>query len=146
MIRVYKKKTIPKAVDVIRMNDVFFNQNTAEMLDERARDIIRRIDKSEMIEKYTITSRFDGTALNIDRLSTGCKTTLNIMYNLDKIFDISECGENALEVIYSLDEGQIYCDYPMIAFNMQEVEIEDVDGVRAISDYEELREWWKNED
>ena len=69
------------------------------MIDDRAGSVIEHIDKSKLLDKYYIASRFDGTKLNIDRLSTGCKTALNIMYNNDKVFDVSECGENALEVI-----------------------------------------------
>ena len=145
MITVYKKKAIPKAVDVIKINDVYFNKYTSEMLDEKAEEIIWEIDQSRMIDRYTISSRFDGTRLNIDKLSTGCKTALNIMYNPDKIFDVSECGENALEVIYSLKSGMIYCDYPMIAFDMQEAEGIDSSGSHIFKDYEDLREWWKNE-
>ena len=102
MITVYKKKSISRKMIVEKFNDTFFNKHTTEMLDERADSIISQIDKSRMIDKYSIASRFDGTRLNIDKLSTGCKTALNIMYNPDRIFDVSECGENALEVIYTL--------------------------------------------
>lgn len=146
MIKVFKKKALPKNVELIKINDVYFNKYTSEKLDEKAKDIIFRIDKSILIDKYTIGSRFDGTKINIDKLSTGCKTTLNILYNPDKIFDISECGENALEEIYSLSEGNVYCEYPMIAFDMDKAEAIDTKGSRIIDDYEELKEWWKNED
>ena len=65
----------------------------------------------------------DGTTLNIDKLSTGCKTALNIMYNPDKIFDIRECGDNALDVIYALPDGNVVCDYPLISFDMSRVNV-----------------------
>ncbi len=146
MITVYKKSAIPESEEVVRFNDIYFNKNTAELLDDRAKDTIKRIDQSEMLEKYAIGSRFDGTRLNIDKLSTGCKTVLNIMYNPDKIFDICECGENALEVIYSLESGKVYCEYPMIAFNMEKAQGMDKDGIYEFDDYEDLRAWWKNED
>ena len=145
MIAVYKKKSIPKNLELIKINDVFFNMYTSVRLDKKAEEIINIIDCSRMIDQYTISSRFDGTRLNVDKLSTGCKTALNILYNPDKIFDVSECGENALEVIYSLDSGRIYCDFPMIAFTMQEVEAIDSSGSHVIKDYESLREWWKDE-
>ena len=145
MITIFKKKAIPKNKELIKINDVYFNKYTSAKLDERAEEIIYRIDSSKMIDQYTISSRFDGSRLNIDKLSTGCKTVLNIMYNQDKIFDVSECGENALEVIYSLEAGKISCDYPMIAFNMKEVEAVDSSGSHIISDYEALKEWWKDE-
>ena len=146
MITVYKKKTVPKNEEVIKLNDIYFNKNTAGILNEKAEDVIFQIDKSKMVDQYTITSRFDGTMLNIDKLSTGCKTALNIMYNPDKIFDVSECGENALEVIYAMESGKIYCDYPMIAFTMEAVNAAGENGDRIIKDYDELREWWTDED
>ena len=145
MIKIYKKKTLPKGLEVIKINDIYFNKYTAGLLDDKARDIIWQIDQSEMLDKYAVRSRFDGTRLNIDKLSTGCKTALNVLYNPHKVFDVSECGENALETIYSFEEGSIYCEYPMIAFNMQEAAAVNRDGIRIFRDYEELKEWWKDE-
>ena len=146
MIKIYKKKAIPQSLELIRINDQYFNKYTVELLDERAEDIIWSIDRSKMIDKYYIESRFDGAKLNIDKLSTGCKTVLNIMYNPDKIFDISECGENALEIIYDLEQGNVYCEYPMIAFNITEAIVVDANGEQLFTDYEELKEWGKDED
>ena len=145
MITVYKKNSIKKPLELETLNDVYFNKNTAEFLDERAKVIIQQIDQSEMLDKYTIKSRFNETVLNIDQLSTGCKTVLNIIYNPQKIFDIRECGENALDVIYKLPHGNICCDYPLISFDMQSVEACDKSGKRVICSYDELKEWWTNE-
>ena len=146
MITVYKKKPNPKKRELIEINDIYFNQYTAEHLDDKAADIIEKVDHSDMIDKYSILSRFDNMRLNIDKISTGCKTALNILYNPDKIFDIRECGDNALDVIYSLPEGNIYCDFPLISFNMDRVDVFDKYGLREIDSYEELKEWWQNED
>lgn len=145
MIKIYKKKAIPKSLELIKINDQYFNKYTVELLDERAAYIIEKIDRSRMVDKFFIESRFDGTKINIDKLSTGCKTALNILFNPDKIFDISECGENALEIIYTLEQGNVYCEYPMIAFDMTAVKAIDADGEHLLTDYEELKEWWKNE-
>ena len=146
MITVYKNSAIPVTEEAVRFNDIYFNKYTADLLDDRARDIIKQIDQTEMLGKYAIESRFDGTKLNIDKLSTGCKTALNVMYNPNNIFDICECGENALEVIYGMDAGKVYCEYPMIAFTMEKVQGIDNNGIHEFDDYEDLRTWWKNED
>ena len=145
MITVYKKKAIPKNMELVIFNDVYFNKYTVEMLDEKAEEIIEKIDCSKMLSKYTISSRFNGTALNIDKLSTGCKTVLNILYNPDKVFDICECGDNALDAIYSLPQGNIYCAYPFISFEMEKVTVCDKHGMQEINSYEELKEWWTDE-
>ena len=146
MITIYKKKAIPKDMEPVSLNDIFFNKVTAEKLDDKAADVINRIDHSKLINKYMISSRFDGSALNIDKLSTGCKTVLNIMYNPDKAFDICECGDNALDIVYSLPQGNVFCSYPFISYEMQKVKACDNSGVREIDSYEELKDWWANED
>lgn len=143
MITVYKKKT--NKIELISLNDIYFNKKTVELLDERANEIIKQIDHSEMINKYQIKSRFDNLCLNIDKLSTGCKTVLNIIYNPDKCFDIRECGDNALDVIYSLSQGNVYCDYPLISFDMEHVNVYDKNNINVIDSYESLKEWWSND-
>lgn len=145
MITIYKKKNKPKDMELIVLNDIFFNKYTAERLDDRAEEIIAKIDHSQMLDKYAISSRFDGMKLNIDKLSTGCKTALNVLYNPDKVFDIRECGDNALDVIYALPCGNVYCEYPLVSFDMDKVNVYEKKGMREIDSYEELKEWWTNE-
>ena len=145
MITVYKKKRVPNGMELISLNDIYFNRYTAEMLDERAAGYISEIDESEYISKYLIKSRFGDMILNIDKLSTGCKTVLNIIYNPDKIFDIRECGENALDAIYALPQGNIYCEYPLISFDMASVQVAEKKEYRIIDDYDALKEWWTSE-
>ena len=137
MITIYKHGHIPKSIETVKLNDVYFNKYTAQMLDNRANRVIEKIDHAELTGPYTIKSRFDGTTLNTD-----------IMYNPDKVFDIRECGDNALDMIYSLDEGKICCDYPLISFDMTRVNVYDKSKkkYREIDDYEELKEWWSDED
>ena len=146
MITVYKENAIPKNMDLIRFNDLFFNKYTAEKLEERAVNIIYAIDHSKMVDQFSVQSRFDGSLLNIDKLSSGCKTVLNVMYNEDKVFDIRECGENAVDVIYELGSGNITCSYPLISFEMKKVVAIDKRGSREIDSYESLKEWWSDED
>ena len=83
--------------------------------------------------------------MNVDKLSTGCKTALNVMYHPDKVFDVKECGDNALDIIYSFDVGNICCEYPLISDYMEKVLAIDKNE-RVIDDYDELKEWWQNEE
>ena len=78
-------------------------------------------------------------------MSTGCKTVLNVMFFPDKVFCIKECGDNALEVLYKLEDGAVYSDYAVIPFEMDKVRVFEGERARIISDYEELKEWWENE-
>ena len=129
----------------VELNDVFFNQNTVSKLDDRAKVIVEKIDNSRLIGKYKIESKFNGVTLDVDCLSTGCKTVLNVMFFPDKVFCIKECGDNALEVLYKLEDGAVYSDYAVIPFEMDKVRVFEGERARIISDYEELKEWWENE-
>lgn len=147
MITIFKeKKDIPSDKEYVELNDVFFNQKTVSRIDDKASAIIEKIDASKLIGKYKIESKFNGVTLDIDCLSTGCKTVLNVLYFPDKVFCLKECGDNALEVLYGLKAGAVYSDYAVIPFDMNEVNVSDLSGTRVISDYEELKEWWNNEE
>ena len=146
MITIFKnKQDIPENLEYIELNDVFFNQNTVVKLDEKAASIIEKIDDSKLISKYKIQSRFDNVILDIDRLSSGCKTVLNVLYYPDKVFCMKECGNNALEILYNFENGYVYSDYELIPFDMEKVMTQTKTGNREISDYEELKEWWNSE-
>ncbi|MDE7313726.1 MAG: DUF4869 domain-containing protein [Eubacterium sp.] len=146
MITIYKSKSdILPEQELIILNDVYFNKKTVELLDDRADDIIQEIDRAVRIGSYRIQSRFHNVILDIDRLSTGCKTVLNIMYNPDKIFCIKECGENAIDLIYGLDTGLVFSDYPTISFEMDKVQVVSNGEILAMDDYEQLKEWWRYE-
>ena len=112
------------------------------MLYDRSGAIVEKIDASRLIGKYKIESKFNGVTLDIDCLSTGCKTVLNVLYFPEKVFCLKECGDNALEVLYGLENGAVYSDYAVIPFDMKEVRVSDKKGKRVISDYEELKEWY----
>jgi hypothetical protein len=114
-------------------------------LDERAKKIIEIIDGAKLISKYKIESKFNGVTLDVDCLSTGCKAVLNVLYFTDKVFCLKECGDNALEVMYSLEDGSVYSDYAVIPFDMDKVKVSADQKVEVIADYEELKEWWENE-
>lgn len=146
MITIYKnKKDIPPNKEYVELNDIFFNKNTSLVLDEQAKKIIKQIDEAELNGKFKIKSKFNGVILDVDCLSTGCKTVLNVFYFPDKVFCLKECGDNALEILYALKQGAVYSDYAMIPFDMKEVQVRSGIETKIINDYEELKEWWNNE-
>lgn len=146
MITIFKnREDIPKEMEYVALNDLFFNQSTVSKIDEKANLFVKKIDNSELISKYKIRSRFDETALNIDHLSSGCKTILNVLYYPEKVFSLKECGDNVLEVLYNLEKGNVYSDYPLIPFDMNKIRVKSKLECKEICDYEELKEWWLNE-
>lgn len=144
MLTIYKnKKDIPTDKEYVELNDLFFNMNTAFLLDDRAKVIIRDVDSSAMISRYKIRSRFNGDVLNTDKLSTSCKTVLNVMYYPDKVFCLKECGEEAVEILFAFEKGAVYSDYAMIPFDFDKVEVCLGGRIAVIDDYEELKTWWE---
>lgn len=146
MICIFKdKKDIPDGMEYVEWNDLFFNQNTVSRIDEQAVEIIEAIDEARLVGRYKICSRFNGTMLDIDRLSVGCKTVLNVLYYPERVFCLKECGNNALEILYGMENGNVYSDYALIPFGMNAVMVWTKSGKKVIDDYEELKEWWDNE-
>lgn len=146
MITIFKNKLdIPNNMEYIELNDLFFNQNTTALIDRRAEKFIETIDGAKLIGKYKILSRFDDVAIDIDKLSVGCKTVLNVLYYPDKVFCLKECGNNALEILYNLEKGYVYSEYALIPFTMGSVMVQTRSMKKIISDYEELKEWWEDE-
>lgn len=147
MITIYKnRKNIPKDKEYVELNDLFFNKNTAMLLDSRAGKWMEQIDGAVQEGKFKIRSKFNQATLDVDCLSTGCKTLLNLVYFPDKVFCMKECGDNVLEAIYTLEQGNVYSDYAMIPYEMSNVLVCDGTGSHEIGDYEELREWWSDEE
>ena len=146
MITIFKNKLdIPNNMEYIELNDLFFNQNTTALIDRRAEKFIETIDGAKLIGKYKILSKFDDVAIDIDKLSAGCKTVLNVLYYPDKVFCLKECGNNALEILYNLEKGYVYSEYALIPFTMGSVMVQTRFMKKIISDYEELKEWWEDE-
>lgn len=147
MITIFKnKKDIPHDMEYVELNDIYFNQNTALKLDEKAEKIIDIIDGAKLISKFKIRSKFNDIVLDVDKLSAGCKTALNVLYNPDKVFCLKECGNNALEILFDFQVGNVYSDYAMIPFEMDAVIVQTSSEKKEIHDYEELKEWWNYEE
>ena len=147
MITIFKnKKDIPHDMEYVELNDIYFNQNTALKLDEMAEKIIETIDGAKLISKFKMLSKFNDTVLDVDKLSAGCKTVLNVLYNTDKVFCLKECGNNALEILFSLQAGNVYSDYALMPFEMDVVSVQTSSEKKEIYEYEELKEWWNYEE
>lgn len=147
MITIFKnKKDIPQDMEYIELNDIYFNQNTALRLEDKAEKIVETIDGAKLISRFRISSKFNDIVLDIDKLSAGCKTVLNVLYNPDKVFCLKECGNNALEILYGFSKGNVYSDYALIPLEMDAVNVQTSSEKKVIRDYEELKEWWNNEE
>ena len=89
--------------DAIYNTGVYFN-NTYEdewLIDDFAREVIKRIDRSEVAGPHAITSPVLGV-IPPERLSGGTKTLLLMKNVPDKVFNASTCGDNCAGFILKL--------------------------------------------
>lgn len=73
------------------------------IVDEFAKEIIKKIDKSEVLDSQAIKSPVLGI-ISPERLSGGTKTLLLMKNMPDKIFNASTCGDNCAKYILKLSK------------------------------------------
>lgn len=119
MLHVYlNEKDVPKGTDIIPSNDALFDLNVGRLnVDDTIRAIIKEIDNAEYIGNYKVETRF-GIVADMTDLSTGCKAAINVYVFPDKMINCIECGDNALQVIFRLKNGNILCKYAPAYLNM----------------------------
>lgn len=136
-----KKEEIPKELELVDYNDVFFI-NVYLKNDEVTNKILKEIDKSKYASKYTFTGRTPEMGnLNKECLSTGCKTILNAYYcyNEPYCFDFIECGYNVQELIYLLKDGNIYIKYPTFSYSSENHSCDIVYKGKKYTDFNEFK-------
>lgn len=84
-----------------KFNDAFFNNNI-ELTDLTVldRQIIKEIDNAKILDTGQLSTPFG--LCTIFELSSGTKTIINILHYSNKIFDVTSCGENALDLLFRL--------------------------------------------
>lgn len=103
-----------KPEGLIDFNDGWFDMNTdsIDFSNKEIRKIIKNIDGVEYADDLRFFSKFKkNVQVDITELSTGCKTAINIYSFPDKIFNLAECGNNALEIIFNFKQGNGYVQY-----------------------------------
>lgn len=124
-LHVYTKRAyVPKHLKVEWLNGPYFD-STSLRDDEETRKILKTVDKAVYMSPYTYKRLDRQGELNLENLSTGCKTLLNILYNPDKCFDTIECGPNALAILPIITDGHALWEHPC-AFKWEDMEC-DID-------------------
>ncbi|MCR5402315.1 MAG: DUF4869 domain-containing protein [Butyrivibrio sp.] len=113
-LRLYlDSKQIADRNSVINLNDIWFQNHIKDIsFGENEQNIVKSIDGVTYAGNNKFNSKFmKGTLVDASELSTGCKTALNIATFQSKIFNIAECGDNALQLIMNMKSGNAYIDY-----------------------------------
>ena len=84
--------------DAIYNTKLYFNNTYKDswIVKPLSKEIIKAVDKSEVIDERTIISPVFGI-MSPKKLSGGVKTLLLIAYDNSKIFNASTCGDNCAE-------------------------------------------------
>ena len=112
MLNIYiKEKDVEHKDNFILFNDALFCLDLADgKINEKNKviaKIIKNIDKSTIISDKSVENKY-GEVFDINKLSSGCKTVINIINNPNKIITTAECGNNALiELFKTCKEGNI---------------------------------------
>ena len=103
---------------------------------------MNNIDKAKYLGNGKIETIFGVTWLS--NLSSGCKALILLNHCKDKIINISECGENVLEYIFNLQNGNIYMTYPASSYNMnyqKKIKLHYNGKVKIVEFYEVLEKF-----
>lgn len=127
----------------ILQNDWYFNLYTSnEEFTEEDKKLIWQIDHAKLGRDKRIETKYGlGTIRN---LSSGCKTILNVMKNPGKVVNADECGQNVLDILFSMEGISLYMTRPERIHIKEGVEIcfNNVDVVTGNKGYEH---WWSRE-
>lgn len=96
--------------NVILSNDLLYETSTVDIVSrtESLRKMIEKVEGVTFISETRVISKFNGQPINLNEISTGCKTLINILVNPELPIYVGESGENILREIYRLDEGTLY--------------------------------------
>ncbi|MDO4803492.1 MAG: DUF4869 domain-containing protein [Lachnospiraceae bacterium] len=109
MLNIYFGK-MPEAI----YNTAVYFLNVYEdswITDDFAREVIKKVDKSEVLDTHAIQSPVLGI-ISPERLSGGTKTLLLIKNMPEKVFNASTCGNNCAKFILKLAKERGYCGKP----------------------------------
>ena len=89
--------------EAIYDTDTYFNFTYDEewLLSDFAREVIRKVDKSEVLDRGAVESPVFGI-IPPERLSGGTKTLLLIWNCPDRVFNASTCGDNCARFILKM--------------------------------------------
>ncbi|MEH2928733.1 DUF4869 domain-containing protein [Candidatus Ventrimonas sp. KK005] len=117
MVKLYRSLSYFSMENILYDNEGFFNNNiNGKRLSNLSKEAMQKVDKSELIDINLSTIKTPYGICNIKCLSTGCKTVLNTIYIMEhkeeyeyiKAVNATECGWNALEVLFDIVDRNDY--------------------------------------
>ena len=130
-----------KADNVIDFVDEWFNENLVTSdFTETDHYILSCIDSATVVGNNEVRTLFG--LCDINQVSTGSKTLISIIHFPDKVFNVSGCGANAIEILQQIAQTidlKVYINF-RLAISRWYGDI-SINGqpIRTIDEY---RRWW----
>lgn len=127
MINIYTEEScIPSSKEMASLNSPYFELHTKhQALTSQDLTSIKTIEKGNP---------------NMENLSAGCQTVLNILHHPDIIFDISECSPIAIRLLCTIDNISFLCkNMPPIIEVQTPIQIDDSITLTSSKEY---FDWW----
>ena len=136
--------------NVVICNDYFFLKETYNLVleNKKLRDLIESIEDVKFVDNKNIISKFNREIVGINKLSTSCKTILNVITHPELIFNSDECGINLLDNLFKVSEGSVFMRsmrYPVCNVE-NNFSLHLGDREVLFSNTDEIREWFRNEE
>lgn len=138
-LKVYaRREDVPAGMKVVDVSDIFFDSYELKE-DALTSKILMDIDKAIYSSPTTFIGRDEELgSLNKSFLSTGCKTLLNIAYHPDICFNVQLCGQNVLDLLYLIRNGNVLWEHPVLFSLDDSLECDiEMEG-RKFYDFEEF--------
>lgn len=127
MINIYTEEScIPSSKEMASLNSPYFELHTKQQpLTQQDLTIIKTIEKGNP---------------NMENLSAGCKTVLNILHHPNVIFDTAECSPIAIRLLCTIDNISFLCkNMPPIIEAQTPIQI---DNSITLTSSKEYFDWW----
>jgi len=142
-LNIYKSiNEVPTGIEIVNFNDSYFDLYTDIMNTDEVKLILEKVEKAKYFSNRVFVSRIESFGgLFKNQLSTGTKTLLNIIGFPGKCFNVIECGNNALEYLLTLYDGNVLWEKPFVVYSRYDCLTCDVNyNGRHFSDVFELIE------
>ena len=123
---------------LIKDVDTFFGETSLRQ-DEFTLKVLKEIEKAEYVTADTFKDRF-GRYLYTTNLSTGTKILLSLHYYTDKLINGALLGDNCIDFIPLLKEGNLYIGHRFIEFSTHITDIDITYNNVAVASLLELNE------
>lgn len=128
MLRIYTAlKHVKGEHKYVESNDAFFGVITSgEELTEYDYSVIEEIDHAKIIKVEGVKSKSFETPFGIigtNKLSTGCKTLINIEHHPENVYNLLECGWNCQKLLsarHSKSDIEVRGLYPEERFELSD--------------------------